>query len=242
MKAPLLVGLSVILTAASAAWACPPPPPMRSTLQLVTTATTTIPGDGGVLVQHGMEMDFDGRGRGDGDAALTVRVKGGATLTPQVDDFADGLERWRFPTTVERDLEVIGSDGAVIATLHQLPGGVSLLPTPRIKKLTSTARRGDGDASFSRPPSHMVLDLATAAPTRATTLIAQLVDGEVGWFTAARPAGRRIVRDTYGGKSCSGGPAPLVAGTRLRFAWLDANGRRSAWTKPITVAYVAPRP
>lgn len=240
MKA-VLVGLSVILSTASA-WACPPPPPMRSTLQLVTATTTVIPGDGGVLVQQGMEMDFDRSGPLDGGAALTVRVKGGATLTPQIDDFADGLQRWRFPTKVERDLEVIGSDGAVIATLHQLPGGTSLLPAPRIKKLTSTARRGDGAASFSRPPSHMVLDLVVDAPARATTLIAQLVDGEVGWFTAARPAGRRIVRDTYGGKSCGGGPAPLVAGARLRFAWLDANGRRSAWTKPITVGYVAPRP
>lgn len=241
MKAPLLAGLAMLLSTASPAWACPPPPPMRSTLQVVTTATTTIPGDGGVLVQEGMEMEFGGGPR-DSDASLTVRVKGGATLTPQIDYLADGLQRWRFPSQVERDLEIVGADGAVIATLHQVPGGVSPLPAPRIKKVTTTARGGDGAASFSRPPSHMVLDLAVAAPARATTLIAQLVDGEVGWFAAARPSGRRIVRDTYGGKSCSGGPSPLVAGTRLRFAWIDGNGRRSAWTKPITVGYVAPKP
>lgn len=242
MKAPLLACLTVTLATATAAWACPQPPPMRATLTLVTTPTTIITGDGGVLVQLGEEPVYDRSGPRDGDVApLTVRVKGGAVLTPRIDQFADGLQRWRFPTNVERDLEVVSADGAVVATLHQIPGGESPLPVPRIKRLTSTAR-GGGRATYGVPPSNLVLDLAAPAPGRATALVAELVDGQVPWFAVAPPQGRRITRDTYGGKGCSGGPSPVLAGTRLRFAWIDANGRRSAWTRPLTVRYVAPAP
>ncbi len=248
MKAPLLASLTVMLATATTAWACPQPPPMRQQLTLVTAPTTTIPTDGAVLVRMEMAPDYGGRMLSDDDAApppsgeLSVRVKGGAALTPEIEYLADGMQRWRFPSKVERDLEVVGADGSVIATLHQIPGGASPLPAPRIKRLTSTTRGQDRVVPYGVPGSHMVLDLGAPAPPRATALISELVDGQVAWFALAPPPGRRIVRDTYAGKGCGGGPGPVLAGTRLRFAWIDANGRRSPWTKPITVKYVAPAP
>lgn len=247
MKAPLLASLTVMLATGTAAWACPQPPPMRQQLALVTAPTTTITSDGAVLVQLEMTPDYARRGPAGGGATgeLSVRVKGGAALTPTIEYLADGLQRWRFPSKVERDLEVVGADGSVVATLHQIPGGASPLPAPKVKKLTSTARGGGQAVPYGVVPSHMELDLAAAAPARATALVAELVDGQVAWFSLAPPApgaGRRLVRDTYGGKGCGGAPGPVMAGTRLRFAWIDANGRRSAWTKPITVRYVAPPP
>ncbi len=248
MKAPLLASLTVMLATGTAAWACPQPPPMRQQLVLVTAPTTTITGDGAVLVRLEVTHDYSG-GRADDDlggaAALTVRVKRGATLTPAIEYLPDGLQRWRFPTKVERDLEVVGADGAVVATLHQIPGGASPLPAPKVKKLTSTANNDARAVPYGVVPSHLELDLGAAAPARATLLIAELVDGHVAWFSLTPPAptaGRRLVRDTYGGKGCGGAPSPVLAGTRLRFAWIDANGRRSAWTKPLTVGYVAPAP
>lgn len=246
MKAPLLASLTVMLATGTAAWACPQPPPMRQQLVLVTAATTVIPSDGAVLVRMELTPDYDRAAPLNGASGeLSVRVKGGATLTPAIEYLADGLQRWRFPSKVERDVEVVGADGAVVATLHQIPGGASPLPAPRVKRLTSTARGGGQAVPYGVVPSHMELDLAAAAPARATALVAELVDGQVAWFSLAPPAagaGRRLVRDTYGGKGCSGAPGPVMAGTRLRFAWIDANGRRSAWTKPITVRYVAPPP
>lgn len=251
MKAPLLASLTVMLATGTAAWACPQPPPMRQQLTLVTAPTTTIPGDGAVLVRIEMTPDYNRGGPTEDDAAaggagaLSVRVKGGAALTPAIEYLADGLQRWRFPSKVERDLEVVGADGTVVATLHQIPGGASPLPAPRVKKLTSTAKRDARAVPYGVVPSHMELDLGAAAPARATALVAELVDGHVAWFSLTPPvpaAGRRLVRDSYGGKGCGGAPGPVLAGTRLRFAWIDANGRRSPWTKPITVGYVAPAP
>lgn len=246
MKATLRPVLAVTLATisiATTAWACPQPPPMRSVVTLVTTAGTTIPTDGGLLLRETMAPDFQQLTLKGSGAAPSVRAKGGAALEPQIDYFADGLQRWRFPTKVERDLEVVDADGTVIATLHQIPTGASALAAPRIKRLASTARRDAAMAPQGVPGSHMELDLATAPPARATTLVAELVDGEVPWFGATVPRDRRIVRDTFASKGCSGGAGPVLAGTRLRFAWLDGNGRRSAWTKPITVAFArAPRP
>ncbi len=251
MKAPLLASLTVMLATGTTAWACPQPPPTRSQLTLVTTPTTTIPADGAVLVRLEMTPDYYRGGPSEDDAGpgasgeLSVRVKGGAALTPAIEYLADGMQRWRFPSKVERDLEVVGGDGSVVATLHQIPGGASPLPAPRVKKLTSTARGSGQAVPYGVVPSHMELDLGAAAPARATALIAELVDGHVAWFSLAPPApgsGRRLVRDSYGGKGCSGAPSPVMAGTRLRFAWIDANGRRSPWTKAITVGYVAPAP
>jgi|JI10StandDraft_1071094.scaffolds.fasta_scaffold00447_2 hypothetical protein len=249
MKAPLLASLTVMLATGTAAWACPQPPPMRQQLVLVTAPTTTITADGAVLVRLEMTADYYGGRAADDDAgpggaaALTVRVKRGATLTPAIEYLPDGLQRWRFPTKVERDLEVVGADGAVVATLHQITGGASPLPAPKVKKLTSTAKSDARAVPYGVVPSHLELDLGAAAPARATMLIAELVDGHVAWFSLTPPAStaRRLVRDTYGGKGCGGAPSPVLAGTRLRFAWIDANGRRSAWTKPLTVAY-APAP
>lgn len=251
MKASLLASLTVMIATGSAAWACPQPPPMRQQLVLVTAPTTTITSDGAVLVRIEMTPDYyGGRGPVDDDAAagsgeLTVRVKGGASLAPTIEYLADGLQRWRFPTKVERDLEVVGADGSVVATLHQITGGASPIPAPKVKKLTSTAKSDAQARPYGVVPSHLELDLGAAAPARATMLIAELVDGHVAWFSLTPPApgaGRRLVRDTYGGKGCGGAPSPVLAGTRLRFAWIDANGRRSAWTKPMTVGYVAPAP
>ncbi|MBK7075893.1 MAG: hypothetical protein IPH44_26725 [Myxococcales bacterium] len=98
------------------------------------------------------------------------------------------MQRWRFPSKVERDLEVVGGDGSVVATLHQIPGGASPLPAPRVKKLTSTARGSGQAVPYGVVPSHMELDLGAAAPTRATALIAELVDGHVAWFSLTPPA------------------------------------------------------
>lgn len=231
-----LLVCAVLATSASA-WACPHPPPMRARLTLTTPDGATIPGDGGLIVTRSMEMDFDDgvtRAGADG-AALRVRTADGAALAPAVDYLGDGIERWRFPTTTARDLEVLDDAGAVIATIHQARTARRALAAPRIKRLSSTAARGAGGPAYGVPGSHMVLDLAVRAPTAGATLVAELV-GAGPWFTAAAPADRRVVRDTYAGKGCAGGPGPVVAGTRLRFAWLAPDGRLSAWSRPTTVA------
>jgi hypothetical protein len=244
MKAPLLASLTVMLTTGTTAWACPQPPPTRSQLTLVTTPTTTIPADGAVLVRLEMTPDYYRGGPSEDDAgpaprALSVRVKArGADARS-----TSPMQRWRFPRSSATSRW--SAPTARSSTLHQIPGGASPLPAPRVKKLTSTARGSGQAVPYGVVPSHMELDLGAAAPTRATALIAELVDGHVAWFSLTPPApgsGRRLVRDSYGGKGCGGAPSPVMAGTRLRFAWIDANGRRSPCTKAITVGYVAPAP
>ncbi|MBK9032329.1 MAG: hypothetical protein IPL61_13615 [Myxococcales bacterium] len=226
-----------VLATTATAWACPQPPPMRAHLRLGTPDGATIPGNGGLLVTQSMEPDYGGMKQGGAAAELRVRTTDGTALTPAVDYLGDGIERWRFPTTTARDLEVLDDASAVIAMVHQVPTARRALAAPRVKRLTSTAAGGAGQPAYGVPGSHMVLDLALAAPSPDATLIAELV-GAGPWFTAAAPVAKRIVRDTYAGKGCSGGPGPVLAGSRLRFAWLGTDGRMSAWSRPTTVVRV----
>ena len=222
-----LATVAAALLAPALALACPPPPPMAERLVLATPDGATIPADGALLVGQVEEYATNRAPRRGPD--LTVRVAGGATLTPTIEYLADGAQRWRLPGAAPRDLEVIDADGKVIAHIHQA-AAAGALPPPKVKRLTSTIASGEG-VPYGIPASHAVIELA-AAPA-GLTLVAEVVDVGV-WFTAA-PTGRRVVHDTYASKGCGGGPRPVVAGTRMRFAWLATDGRMSAWSKPATV-------
>lgn len=226
----MLIAACLVATAATTtAWACPPPNPDRDgvSLALITPDGATISGDGALLVQRA----------GYGDDGWSVRTAGGAAVTVEVVPLADGLERWRLGGAADRDLEIVDGAGTVVAHVHQRARARPAMPAPRVRRLTSTAQ-GHGMPAYGVPASSMVLDLAAAPPTGATTLVAELVSGDTasGWFVLPVTASRRLARETYAHKGCAPGPMPVMAGSTLRFAWLDAQGRMSRPSRAVTVA------
>lgn len=231
----MLIAACLAATAATAttSWACPPPSPDRDrvVLTLVTPDGATIGADGALVVKRA----------GYGDDGWTVRTVQGAAVTVEVQPLADGLERWRLAGAADRELEIVDGAGAVVAHVQQRARARTAMPAPRVRRLTSTAQ-GHGMAPYGVPASSMVLDLVAAPPVGATTLVAELVSGDTasGWFVMPVTATRRFARETYAHKGCAPGPSPVMAGSALRFAWLDGSGRLSRFTRAVTVARARP--
>ena len=207
---------------------------MSETLALLTPTGATLPADGALVVRR---STAHGPPRGPG--ALTVRAADGAEVAVEIQPLADGLERWRLTSIATRDLEIVDGAGAVVARIHQRATRGPALAAPRIQRLTSTAGDDALPPALGVPGSAMALDLAAPAPRAATLLVAELVSGvdASAWFVIDATRGKRYARSTYPHKGCAPGPQPVIAGSQLRFAWLDAAGRMSRRSRTVTVAH-----
>lgn len=232
MKLLVAAGLLVALSLPRPASACPAPPPTRTSLELVTAADAVIPPDGALLVRRA-EVPWGTPTVDD----LTARTTDGAKVTLESEPLGGDLERWRMSPPGTTDVELVDSAGKVVRVVHRGAATAAPLPTPKLRRFSSTVSRG------MRPPPQGILGgtvtvtLAASAPPTAEYLAIVEGAGVDAFPVLLFPlvAGQREYQQvSYTRKSCSGGPPTILAGARLSVSWIDALGRRSPVRK-VTV-------
>lgn len=196
--------------------------------KVVSAPDTITPADGGVVVAAVSEE----RGSLDpGDPAVqsSWRMRIGADLIkPPIDMIAPGLAVYRIAAANTFKVELVDGKQQVLASVRTKRSSGDPTPAPKIKRAWFVERH-------SRHGGAAVTVELEDAPAGMIALVLADDKGKPRSWTLAGGT----VLSPYAQADCAplpNGTVPSKAGDKITLFWVDAMGRASLASKPITVA------
>ncbi len=224
----LLVALTLVPTPASASCAF-----VGMIPSVLTRRDTNLPADGGVLVGYGYGNDNDGEPRGADPSDVKWTATAGTTVVPlSRTALAPGLSVYRPPASVTA-FKLAGKTKAHGSYTHEASSAPTTMAAPVATSVTSKTTSG-----FRSMTTTTTLRLATPAPADAVAIIAYDAAGKALLYAGLPDTHDKVldVQLTQTGGHC-GTPHPDGEGAlagKISFAYVDAFGRLSPKSKPIT--------
>ncbi|HEY6033460.1 MAG TPA: hypothetical protein VIV58_04350 [Kofleriaceae bacterium] len=225
----LVVALTLLPTPVDASCAY-----VGMTPTVLTRRDTKLPADGGVLVGYDYGNDEDGtHGGTDPSDVKWTATNGKATVALTRTQLAPGLSVYRPPANVSA-FELAGKTKDHGSYTHEAKSAPVQLPAPAAKAVTTSTTQG-----FRSMTTTTTLKLSAAAPADAVAIIAYDSTGAPKMFTTLPDTHDKLLDfaiDTTGGHC--GTPKPEGHGAlsgKVTFAYVDAFGRLSAKSAPVTV-------
>jgi hypothetical protein len=197
--------------------------------RVVSAPDVVVPADGGVVVAAVSEA----RGALDqGDPAVQSgwRMRIGADLIkPPIDMIAPGLAVYRIAAVNTFKVELVDAKQQTVASVRTKRSGGDPTPAPKLKRAWFVAQH-------SRHGGSAVTVEVEDAPAGAIALVLADDHGKPRSWTLATGA---TTLSPYAQADCvvmPNGTIPSKAGDKITLFWVDAMGRPSVASKPITVA------
>jgi hypothetical protein len=227
-KLLLLVALTLLPTPAEASCAYVGMSPV-----VLTRRETKLPADGGVLVGyvHSNDNDFEPDGPDPSRVKWTV-TNGKATVTLTRTQLAPGLSVYR-PAAAVTAFKIAGKTKDHGSFTHETTSTPTAMPAPVAKAITSKTTEG-----FRSMTTTTTLKLSTAAPADAVAIIAYDDTGKPLLYSSLADTHDKILEfEIYESGGHCGVPHPEGEGSlagKITFAYVDAFGRLSPKSKPVT--------
>lgn len=219
MKSLLVV---VALTSAASAEPCP----MFGLVPEVVRPNAEVAADGGIVVAEVAKMVE----RIPAAELSTWQVRAGKAAKPELTEVAPGLYVVKPPAGATA--YTVEEKGKVKGKAKVLAKPPALLPAPSIDKITS------GSTTGKHPNRFVAVELATPAPKGAIALVAVGAKGNaLSWGQTGDNAKQVIVYSTQSGcvTRFPNGTEIAQPGDKVTAFWIDATGRKSPASTPITV-------
>jgi hypothetical protein len=200
---------------------------------LLTRRDTKLPADGGVLVGYTYGNDNDGEAGGaDPSDVKWTATNGKAKVTLTRTELAPGLSVYRPPANVSA-FKLAGKTQQHGSYTHETTSTPTALAAPVAKAITSKTTEG-----FRSMTTTTKLKLSTAAPADAVAIIAYDDAGKPLLYATLADTHDKILEfEIYESGGHCGTPHPTAEGSlagKITFAYVDAFGRLSPKSKPVT--------
>jgi hypothetical protein len=195
--------------------------------KVLTAPDAVLAPDGGIVVGAVSE---DRGPLDDGDIAVQPAWKfvvARGTITPAIDTLAPGLAVYRASYET---LELHDDKGTVLAKHDKIADKRDKLPAPKVKSIKY-------DAPMSR--RNVVRIEVTIDGAKPEGVIALgLADAKGAAKSWGQTTGTGTVFYPYSQRDClalPNGTKPSKKGDKVTLFWIDGSGRKSAFTKPLTI-------